>query len=386
MSPPPSPRARRRFPSAGSPRPSCGGSGGTSSPRAGPACATPSRSARACAACALVLAAARGRSLRGGRGLEPRVRRHPPAPRVEARGGLRGGVPRAAALVVPRAAPRARVRARVPGSNRARSQTAANAEVRRLRRLPPPSRDDATRRAARARDDAFFLKRDGRGGGIRTDAERYTRARGDTYSAAKAHPTTVAMMIGVLLEVLIDVARIASPARVPPSRRRARNASTRDLSNATSRDSASPTAPTPSPRSSARWRRWRATRRAGGEDAARWLELLRQENALPPTTALVLVRDAAARETCARRNRRNRAGTRFAAAFPAATSRTTALGRAGRRMIPTGRHRSTKGRSTRGRRLSPRRILRRVRRPPSDASPSSLSRRTTRRRAWRSRW
>ena len=38
----------------------------------------------------------------------------------------------------------------------------------------------------------------------------------------------------------------------------------------------------------------RATRRSGGEEAARWLAALRDAKALPPTTALVLVRDEAA--------------------------------------------------------------------------------------------
>ena len=333
---------------------------------------------------------ARGRSLRGGRGLEPRVRRHPPAPRVEARGGLRGGVPR---------------RGRAGGAFRAAPALAFAREslvriAREAKRWRTPRFDvsvvflaDARRRDASrgARARRRFFKRDGRGGGIRTDAERYTRARGDTYSAAKAHPTTpttVAMMIGVLLEVLIDVARIASPARVPPSRRRARNASSRDFSNATSREFGVADGADAEPEiERALATMARATRRAGGEDAARWLELLRQENALPPTTALVLVRDAAARETSRAKKPKKPSGNAFRRGVSAATSRTTALGRAGRRMIPTGRHRSTKGRSTRGRRLSPRRILptrptlrlltrRRVR----------LSRRTTRRRAWRSRW
>ena len=55
----------------------------------------------------------------------------------------------------------------------------------------------------------------------------------------------------------------------------------------------------------------RATRRAGGEDAARWLELLREENALPPTTALVLVRDAAARETSRAKKPKKPSGNAF---------------------------------------------------------------------------
>ena len=120
------------------------------------------------------------------------------------------------------------------------------------------------------------------------------------------------MMIGVLLEVLIDVARIASQARVPPSRRRARNASSRDFSNATSREFGVADGADAEPEiERALATMARATRRAGGEDAARWLELLREENALPPTTALVLVRDAAARETSRAKKPKKPSGNAF---------------------------------------------------------------------------
>ena len=87
MSPPPSPRARPRSPSAGSPRPSCGGSGGTSSPRAGPACATPSRSRRARARRARWCSRPRARARSSGR---VRIRtRHPPASAGAAGGSTR---------------------------------------------------------------------------------------------------------------------------------------------------------------------------------------------------------------------------------------------------------------------------------------------------------
>ena len=273
--------------------------------------------ARACAACALVLAAARAGAV-----FAEDEDSNPASAGIRRRRGWKHAAVSAevyrgaAALVVPFVL--------LPALAFARESLVRIAREAKRWRTPrfdvsvvflADARDDATRRAARARDDAFFFKRDGRGGGIRTDAERYTRARGDTYSAAKAHPTTpttVAMMIGVLLEVLIDVARIASPARVPPSRRRARNASSRDFSNATSREFGVADGADAEPEiERALATMARATRRAGGEDAARWLELLRQENALPPTTALVLVRDAAARETSRAKKPKKPSGNAF---------------------------------------------------------------------------
>jgi len=102
------------------------------------------------------------------------------------------------------------------------------------------------------------------------------------------------MMLGVLFEASIDVARIAFPARVPRSTRAPTSESSREFS-VTSREFGVADGADAEPEiERALATMARATRRAGGEDAARWLETLREENALPPTTALVLVRDAAA--------------------------------------------------------------------------------------------
>ena len=138
------------------------------------------------------------RSLRGGRGPNPR----PPASAATAGGSTRALKEvhrrgRAGGAFV--AAPRARVRARrspVRIAREAGPWRTPRFDVSVVFLYRTQRRQDAAARAAR--DDAFFKTRR-TGGGIRTDAERYTRARGDTYSAAKAHPTTVAMMIGVLL-------------------------------------------------------------------------------------------------------------------------------------------------------------------------------------------
>ena len=284
---------------------------------------------------AVALARARARGVRAARS-RPRAvgifaededsTPRPPAARRPTRGSRPRRSPRRctaapAALVVPFVLLPALAFARESSdSNRARSQTVANAEVRRLRRLPR-RRARRRRRAAqrrRARGRRFFFKTrrtrrrySYRRRAVHTRTRRYVFRREGTSDA-----TTVAMMIGVLLEVLIDVARIASPARVPPSRRRARNASSRDLSYATiARVRRHRRRKRRARRSSARWRRWRARRGApagrtprGGSSCCG-----RRTRCLPPPLVLVRVDEWI---TSRSRVRRNRAGTRFAAAFP----------------------------------------------------------------------
>ena len=238
--------------------------------------------ARACAACALVLAAARA-----GAAFAEDEDSNPASAGIRRRRGWKHAAVSAevyrgaAALVVPFVL--------LPALALARESLVRVAKAESKRRRTPrfdvsvvflaDARDDATRFAARARDDAH--QRDDRGS--------------RSYASA---PTTVAMMLGVLFEVLIDVARIASPpSRVPPSTTRARDASARDFEafDVTSREFGVADGADAEPEiERALATMARATRRSGGEDAARWLETLREENALPPTTALVLVRDAAA--------------------------------------------------------------------------------------------
>ena len=234
--------------------------------------------ARACAACALVLAAARAGAAFG----EDEDEADASAGIRRRRGWKHAAVSAevyrgAAALVVPFVL--------LPALALARESLVRVAKAESKRRRTPrfdvsvvflaDARDDATRFAARARDDAH--QRDG--------------SRGDRGSRSYAS----APMLGVLFEVLIDVARIAFPARVPQSTRAPMSSSSREFSDVTSREFGVADGADAEPEiERALATMARATRRSGGEDAARWLETLREENALPPTTALVLVRDAAA--------------------------------------------------------------------------------------------
>ena len=236
--------------------------------------------ARACAACALVLAAARAGAAFG----EDEDEADASAGIRRRRGWKHAAVSAevyrgAAALVVPFVL--------LPALALARESLVRVAKAEAQQKRTPrfdvsvvflaDARDDATRFAARARDDAH--QRDG--------------SRGDRGSRSYAS----APMLGVLFEVLIDVARIAFPqsARVPQSTRAPMSSYEREFSDVTSREFGVADGADAEPEiERALATMARATRRSGGEDAARWLETLREENALPPTTALVLVRDAAA--------------------------------------------------------------------------------------------
>jgi hypothetical protein len=211
--------------------------------------------ARACAACALVLAAARAgtwfassdddafTALRGG------LRRRRGWKHAEASAEVYRG---AAALVVPfvllpALAVTREYLARVASHAARRRRPRFDASVVFL----ADARDETCRAAARARDDADARRRD-------ASSSFSTR---DVLAALLASFTT-------------------NDASHRTSHSRELRVADGDDAEPVVRDALATMA--------------RATRRAGGEDAARWLAALREQNALPPTTALVLVRDVSA--------------------------------------------------------------------------------------------
>ena len=228
--------------------------------------------ARACAACALVLAAARAGAFlaaededwRGG------IRRRRGWKHAEVSVDVYRG---AAALVVPFVLLSALAVVRESLVRAAREAA--------LRRAPrfdasvvflADARDAATRAAARARDDAEARQRDAY---ARNRSRRQTTSRGDIRDAPHAAFETAWLDIsGALLDVFATSRESASSI--------SREASVSDGADAE-----------PVIRHALETMS-RATRRSGGEQAARWLAALRHEDALPPTTALVLVRDEAA--------------------------------------------------------------------------------------------
>ena len=228
--------------------------------------------ARACAACALVLAAARAGAFlaaededwRGG------IRRRRGWKHAEVSVDVYRG---AAALVVPFVLLSALAVVRESLVRAAREAA--------LRRAPrfdasvvflADARDAATRAAARARDDAEARQRDAY---ARNRSRRQTTSRGDIRDAPHAAFETAWLDIsGALLDVFAT-SRASAPST-------SREASVSDGADAE-----------PVIRHALETMS-RATRRSGGEQAARWLAALRHEDALPPTTALVLVRDEAA--------------------------------------------------------------------------------------------
>lgn len=217
--------------------------------------------ARACAACALVLAAARAgawfaasdddalTTLRGG------LRRRRGWKHAEASAEVYRG---AAALVVPFVL--------LPALAVIREYLARVASHAARRRRPrfdasvvflADARDETCRAAARARDEA--------------DA---TRPDAKSFSSSLS---TLDVLAALLASFATNDANRWTISRSREAFTRERDG---DDAETVVRDALATMA--------------RATRRAGGEDAARWLAFLRERNALPPTTALVLVRDVSA--------------------------------------------------------------------------------------------